>query len=257
MNCAEIRNLLHAYADGELDLVRNLEVEQHLKSCAACAAEMKSLQSLRDAFRQNDLAYRAPNALRKEIRKMVRTSGEENRPRENVWIWKLLAAGATAFAALAIILRPGISSHDQLLNEAVADHVRSLQANHLTDVASSDHHTVKPWFDGKIDFAPDVKDFAEQGFPLVGGRLDYLNGRTVAALVYRRNKHFINLFIWPSKNTKEIENHANDSLKGRMEETGTYHGYSIIIFDTNGFHYCLVSDAEGKELTTLADLISP
>ena len=247
MNCAEIKDLLHAYADGELDLVRNLEVEQHLKSCAKCAAEKNSIQSLRDVLRQNDLAYRAPNSLRKEIRKMVNAdvpARGDARPTEiKLWIWKLIAAGATAFAALTIILRPGISGRDQLLNEAVADHVRSLQANHLTDVTSTDQHTVKPWFDGKLDFAPDVKDFAGQGFPLIGGRLDYLKGRTVAALVYKRNKHFINVFIWPTKNTA-------------TQTAENFRGYSIINFDANGFHYCLVSDAEGKELSDLANLIA-
>lgn len=245
MNCAEIYPLLHACVDGELDLVRSLEVEQHLKSCARCAAERKSIQSLRDALRQNDLAYRAPDSLRKEIRKMARASVEEDRPRGNPWIWKLIAAGATAFAVLAILLRPaGISEHDQLLNEAVASHVRSLQASHLTDVASSDQHIVKPWFNGKLDFAPDVKDFAAQGFPLVGGRLDYLNGRTVAALVYRHNKHFINVFVWPS-------------AKAMKSTTENDHGYSVINLGADGFHYCLVSDLNATELNELARLIAP
>ena len=120
MNCAETRNFLHAYADGELDLASSLEVERHLKSCAGCAAEKKSIQSLREALRQNDLAYHAPDSLRKEIRKMARASVEENRSRKNPWIWQWIAAGATAFAVLTILLRPaGISEHDQLLNEAV------------------------------------------------------------------------------------------------------------------------------------------
>ena len=255
MSCAELRPLLHAYADGELDLIRSLDVEQHLKSCGKCAAEKNSILSLRGALRQSDLAYRAPDSLRQEIRKMVRVGeparevlADGHRPRPtgniNLWIWKLIAAGATAFAVLTIILRPGISDHDQLLNEAVASHVRSLQANHLTDVASSDQHTVKPWFDGKLDFAPDVKDFAEQGFPLIGGRLDYLNGQTVAALVYRRNKHFINVFIWSEKN----------SAKSMVENS---RGYSVIERGANGMHYCLISDLNSKELDELASLIAP
>ena len=245
MNCAEIRPLLHAYVDGELDLVRSIEVEQHLKSCVQCTAESKSIQSLREALRQNDLACHAPDSLRKEIRKMARASIEENSSRKNPWIWQWIAAGATAFAVLTILLRPaGISEHDQLLDEAVASHVRSLQVNHLTDVASSDQHTVKPWFDGKLDFAPDVKDFTVQGFPLVGGRLDYLNGRTVAALVYRHNKHFINVFIWPSANAAR-------------PSTEIDRGYSVINFDANSFHYCLVSDLNVTELKELARLIAP
>lgn len=251
MNCAEIQPLLHPYFDGELDLVRNLEVERHLKSCAPCAAKIESLRSLRTALRENDMAYRAPDALRETLRQMA--AGRASAPAEtkvparraDPWLWKFLAFGATAFALLTILLRPaGISGRDPLLDEAVASHVRSLQANHLTDVASSDQHTVKPWFDGKIDFAPDVKDFAAQKFPLVGGRLDYLNGRAVAALVYRRDKHPINVFVWPEKNAGG-------------EQVKAIRGYSIITRDADGMHYCLVSDLNSTELDALARLLAP
>lgn len=244
MNCAEIRTLLHVHADGELDAVRSLEVEQHLKTCAACAAEANSLRSLRAALRDSDLAYRAPNSLRKDVRQMVRGTNDEAASRRSLWVWKFLTAGATAFAVLTILLWPaGTSSRDALPNEAVADHVRSLMANHLTDVASSDQHTVKPWFDGKLDFAPDVNDFTAQGFPLVGGRLDYLSGHAVAALVYRHDKHLINVFVWPAKN----------AAASTMENV---QGYNVIIRDARGFHYCLVSDLEAKELSGLAGLLT-
>lgn len=245
MNCAETRKLLPANFDGELDLVRGLEVEQHLKSCAACAAENQSLQSLRSALQSHDLAYPAPDSLRRRLRQMARGPGDAAKPREPglPWLWKWLAAGATTVAVLAILLRPaGLSSQDQLINEAVANHVRSLMADHLTDVESSDRHTVKPWFDGKLDFAPAVKDFAGQGFPLIGGRLDYLDGRAVAALVYRRDKHIVNVFIWPA------------ATAGKMQ-TENDHGYNVITFDAGGFHYCLVSDLEEKELQQLAGFI--
>jgi len=136
-----------------------------------------------------------------------------------------------------------MSGRDQLLNEAVASHVRSLMVEHITDVTSSDQHTVKPWFSGKLDFAPVVKDFAAQGFPLVGGRLDYMNGRAVAALVYRRNNHLINVFVWPARDTGSgkpaVENHR---------------GYSVINREMDGLHYCLVSDLNDKELVELANL---
>lgn len=245
MNCAEIRPLLHADSDGELDVASSLELERHLKSCPACAAERDSLRSLRTALRQTDLAYRAPNSLRKEIRKMARASGRDDRPREGVWLWKLLAAGATAFVVLTMVFRPpGISDRDQLLNEAVAGHVRSLMASHLTDVVSSDQHTVKPWFNGKLDFAPDVKDFAAQGFPLVGGRLDYLAGRNVAVLVYQRNKHFINVFVWPA-----------GPAGGKETIVEHRRGYSIINRELNGLRYCFVSDLNEKELGDLASLV--
>jgi len=245
MNCAEIRLLLHAHADGELDAANSLELERHLKTCAACAAENKSLQSLCAALHGGDLNFRAPDSLKKDLQQFVSDLSGEKKPRKEFslqWLWKFLAVGATAFALLTIFLRPaGISAPDELLNEAVASHVRSLQAEHLTDVVSSDQHTVKPWFDGKIDFAPDVKDFAAQGFVLVGGRLDYLNGRSVAALVYRHNKHFINVFVWP----------AADTMK---PETEMRRGYAIINCATNGLHYCLVSDMNPADLGELAGL---
>jgi len=245
MNCVESRRLLHAYADSELDVANSLELERHLKDCAACAAETKSLQSLQAALRQSSLRFTAPDSLRREVRQMTRTPISEPRPGllQSLLFWKSLAFGATAFALLAILLRPGISPHDQLLNDAVASHVRSLMAGHLTDVASSDQHTVKPWFDGKVDFAPEAKDFTSEGFPLVGGRLDYLDGRAVAALVYRRNKHFINVFVWPSA-----------SPGGGRPAVQTLRGYSLISREAGGWHYCLVSDLNAAELAELAAL---
>ena len=246
MNCPEIRLLLHAHADGELDAANSLELERHLKTCAACAAENKSLQSLRAVWRGGDLNYRAPDSLRKDLRQFVSDLSDEKNARREFnpqWLWKFLAFGATAFALLTVFLRPaGIAGRDRLLDEAVASHVRSLQVEHLTDVVSSDQHTVKPWFDGKLDFAPDVKDFTAQDFPLVGGRLDYLNGRAVAALVYRHNKHFINVFVWP----------AAEAVK---PETEMRRGYVIINCATNGLHYCLVSDMNATDLGELAGLL--
>jgi anti-sigma factor RsiW len=247
MNCAEIRPLLHAHADGELDPIRSLEVEQHLKTCSACAAEINSVQSLRSALQNSNLAFRATDSLRRKVWEIARAPDDETpaHPNQSQWFWKWLAAGATAFAVLTILLRPaGNAQRDTLMNEVVASHVRSLMVEHLTDVASSDQHTVKPWFDGKLDFAPDVKDCVAQGFPLVGGRLDYLNGRAVAALVYRHNKHLINVFVWPA---------ANDSTA--TEQSEKYHGYSVIMRDVGGFHYYLVSDLNETELGQLAGFL--
>jgi len=244
MNCAEIRPLLHAHADDELDVANTLELERHLKTCAACAAELKSLQSLKTALREPALLYRAPDSLRKEVRQMIKDTRREERSREvsTPWFWKYLAFGTTAFALLLLLLRPaGISGRDQLLDEVVSSHVRSLMVEHLTDVVSSDQHTVKPWFDGKLDFAPDVKDFAADGFTLVGGRLDYLHGRAVAALVYRHNKHLINVFVWP----------ADGDLK---TETETRRGYSVINTTAHNLRYCFISDLNAKELGDLAGL---
>src|SRR5205814_6154464 len=166
------------------------------------------------------------------------------RPFQSLLLWKSLAFGAAVLALLAIVLRP--MGHDHFLNDAVESHVRSLMVDHLTDVASSDQHTVKPWFDGKIDFAPEVKDFAAQGFPLLGGRLDYVDGRTVAAIVYGHNKHFINVFIWPVPMTS--------SGKEKVEK---HRGYSVTTRETNGLRYCFVSDLNEKELSELSHLLVP
>ncbi len=203
MTCAESRLLLHAHTDRELDAANALELERHLKTCPACAADEKSINSLKATMRHPTMRYEAPESLRKEVRRIVTQSGGEARPRllQSLLLWKSLAFGATAFALLALALRPGTSGSDQLADEAVSSHVRSLMARHLTDVASSDQHTVKPWFSDKLDFAPVVNDFTAEGFPLLGERLDYFNGRPVAALVYHRNKHFINVFVWPAANT--------------------------------------------------------
>ena len=243
MNCAESRLLLYAHADGELDAANSVELERHLKTCAACATEKKSLHSLKAALRQAPLRYDAPESLRREVQRIARAPEKKTRPRifQSLLLWKSLAFAAAAFGLLAIVLRPG--GNDQLLNEAVASHVRSLMADHLTDVASSDQHTVKPWFNGKLDFAPVVTDFAAQGFPLVGGRLDYLSSHAVAALVYQHNKHLINAFVWPAASA------GNGKLGVENRR-----GYSVINREAGGLHYCLVSDLNAEELAQLAKL---
>lgn len=244
MNCDEMNPLLHPYVDGELDLLRSLEVERHLKTCASCATAKRSLRSLHSTLRHNDLSYSAPASLRNRLLTETGRNPNETRPRHSTpWFWQWLAIGALGFAALTLVFRPvGISERDRLAQEAVSSHVRSLMAGHLTDVASSDQHTVKPWFNGKIDFAPTVKDFVAQGFPLIGGRLDYINGQTVAALVYKRNLHTINVFVWPAKNQKS-------------ETTESLRGYNIITREVAGLHYCIVSDLNAKELEDFANLL--
>jgi anti-sigma factor RsiW len=163
------------------------------------------------------------------------------------WNWLSLSglglAAAIIFAAIIFsnlapqLRRPGT---DQLLaTQLIASHVRSLMANHLTDVASSDQHTVKPWLDAKLDFAPPVVDLASEGFPLIGGRLDYLDNRTVAALVYQRRKHFINLFVWPA------ESNATRATKAMSR-----HGYQLLNWVESDFDYWAVSDVNVNDLQT-------
>ena len=242
MTCAEACALLNAHVDGELDLVRSLDVQKHVQACTACAAEEKSLRSLHAVLRDGGLAYRAPNSLRQSVRAIAPAPRHTDRQ----WLWKWVALGATAVTAFTLTLQPAmILENDRLVDEAVAGHIRSLMPGHLTDVVSSDQHTVKPWFDGRIDFAPDVKDFAAQNFPLAGGRLDYLDGHPVAALIYRHNKHLINVFIWPVARPGEL-----------AAKTDNLRGYNVITRDADHLHYCLVSDLNAKELGDLADLLS-
>jgi anti-sigma factor RsiW len=166
------------------------------------------------------------------------------------WRW-LVIGGSLAAAAVAIVLllnlAPGLSrpaTEALVTQEVIASHVRSLMVNHLTDVASSDQHTVKPWFAGKLDFSPQVKDFADQGFPLVGGRLDYVGNRSVAALVYQHGKHAINVFIWPSPGTPDA-----------AETMTTQNGYNVIHWSKSGMTYWVVSDLNDRELRIFTSLV--
>lgn len=203
MNCREIQTLIHGYVDGELDLMKSLEIEQHLQKCAECAQAHASLQAIRAAIKNSDLYSRTPPDLAKGVRSSVRKANRANRtlrvrPGPLLAVAASLALIMAAGWGLARVL-PARPDDTFLTRELVASHVRSqMLPSHRLDVESSDAHTVKPWFEGKLDFSPPVKDLAGQGFPLVGGRLDYLHNRPVAALVYQRRKHSINLFIWPT-----------------------------------------------------------
>jgi anti-sigma factor RsiW len=239
-----IRELLHAYVDGELDLANTRETERHLQSCADCRGTEKAIRELRATLTKESTAYRAPAYLRRNVRTALRR--EARSTQQTLSPWLMFATGA-AFAALvlgfALLQTTRAARTDAIVSQVVANHVRSLLATHLVDVVSSDQHTVKPWFDGKIDFAPAVRDLSASGFPLLGGRLDYLDGKTVVALVYQRNKHPINLFITPEPTSRSTS-----------PKVATRRGYNVFTWTNNGMKYWAVSDLNQAELREFTDL---
>jgi anti-sigma factor RsiW len=245
MNCQQAEPLINPYADGELDATRIAELEHHIRACSACALAWRNLQGLRKAVKQDALFFKAPAELRRNVRIELRDQFEPQ-PRQKWWSWlNVLTTGAAVvcLALLVSVIMSRPSAQQQLAQEIVSSHVRSLMANHAMDVASSDQHTVKPWFDGKIDFAPPVKDLAAREFPLVGGRLDYLGGRAVVALVFQRHKHIINLFIWPDKQTNSKPG-ALPSIKG----------YNLVYWSQAGMSFWAVSDLNQKELDEFSQI---
>jgi anti-sigma factor RsiW len=241
MNCAEIRPLLAALLDGELDAVRSAEVSQHLHSCADCTRLYDRQRSASLLLREAADYHATPELLTRRLEKSYAAM-----PRRRSWAWAnaaLSAAATVVFAlALGLYLRTP-SPEDRFAEELVSAHVRSLQPGHLEDVLSTDQHTVKPWFNGRVDFAPPVTDLVTAGFPLLGGRLDYVGGQTVAALVYGYHKHVINVFVCPSKE-RETEG----------PESHTLRGYNLVYWSRNGLDFWAVSDAELPALQNFVSL---
>ena len=252
MNCTETEELIHGYVDGELDLIRSLAVEQHLKDCSRCAAIHEDWKSLHKTIGAGSLYFNTPPGLERRVRAAVRhASREEVKTGGPWWRWSLSWPSILAplgAAALALVIALPVSTRhaaqDRLSAQIVSAHVRSLMADtsHLTDVASSDQHTVKPWFTGKLPFSPSVVDLAAQGFPLIGGRLDYIEERPVAALVYQRRKHLINLFVWPQQTAS-------------TQKTLTRQGYNVVRWSQSGMAYSAVSDVNPGELQIFQRLL--
>jgi len=246
VNCETTRNLLDGYADGELDLLNHLQIERHLKDCSSCARIYENHSTLKSALAGNSLYFHAPSGLQKRIQTAVRGANREPAAGK-IWQWRWLAL-ATSFAAIIILslvffqTRP---DNDELLaQEFVSGHIRSMMANHLTDVPSSDNHTVKPWFDGKLDFSPPVVDLTMQNFSLVGGRLDYIASRPIAALVYQRRQHFINVFVFPSPDNSDSGN-----------KIAVRQGYNLIHWNKSGMTFWAVSDLNLNELQEFTQLL--
>jgi anti-sigma factor RsiW len=250
MNCEAAKPFLDSYADGELDLVNHVKIEEHIGDCFNCDVDYKDLKLLKNTLAEDQsLYFRAPDSLRRSIRSSLRDSAEEPATKRFFfWRW------TPVFAALGIALitlmsvftffRPAANGEDLLAKEMVSAHIRSMMVGdpHLMDVPSTDQHTVKPWFEGKLDFSPPVVDLGEQGFALVGGRLDYMGGRAVAAIVYKRRQHVINLFIYPETATTASENLLKQ-------------GFNIVHWNRSGMTFWAVSDLNAGELQQFSDLL--
>jgi anti-sigma factor RsiW len=247
MTCEQAQPLLSAYVDRELDITKSLETEDHLRECTRCSAALQQHDALRSALNAASLAFVPPKGLERRVRKALRREAQPSALFTlALWRWAAVPMAATLAAVLTwsvAIHRGGTTGEDVVLSELVSGHVRSLMVDHLVDVATSDQHTVKPWFNGKVEFAPPVADFTASGFPLVGGRVDYIAGRPAAVLVYKRRQHVVNVFIWPSGQ------HEAEALSNVTFDT-----YHLLRWSASGLTFWAVSDVSSADLESLARL---
>lgn len=251
MSCELTQSVLHGYIDGELDAARAADFERHLLSCPQCVAALEAQETLRASIQRAGLYERAPDSLRRKLAGQLGAPAPVTampvrvRSRPSTWIAVAAAFILVAFLGWRAISGPNGNRGETELATAIVDaHLRSLQPGHLEDVISTDQHTVKPWFDGKLDFAPPVRDFTSDGFPLQGGRLDVVRGHTVAVLIYGRRKHIINVFIWPS------------TQPDAQPQSGSQLGYNWIDWRKGGMEMCAVSDVSASDLVALRQLLA-
>jgi anti-sigma factor RsiW len=254
MNCAETEILLHALIDGELDAGHARDVEAHVASCPNCAAKLAAFRTMREAIATANLKEAAPAHLRRRIEAALPSPPKRESGLRGFWptsrrtFFGGFAVGTALSAAIAASLVLTVARNDQeqtVANEVVSAHIRSLQAGHLMDVETSDQHTVKPWFNGKLDVAPPVIDLTAQGFTLLGGRLDYIDGEPVASIVYQRRKHLINLFVAQRLGAKAVS-----------AKTETIQGYNVRHWSDGGLDFWAVSDVAGDELDEFGQKIA-
>jgi anti-sigma factor RsiW len=253
MNCKECHDYIDAYIDNELDISSTILVKQHLRDCPDCRQLLESRKAVGALLDNPHVRFAVPDSLLGRIQSARPVSRSEVKEQSKTrfripWFSIPLAFAATiaVMLGLALLNQGGVfdrSHNNSIAQDVISSHLRSLLATHLFDVPSTDQHTVKPWFDGKLKFSPPVHDFAEHGFRLTGGRLDYLNGREVAALVYQRRLHIINLFIWPSESTRNT-----------VATSFSKDGYNVLYWADEGFEFWAVSDVNAEDIRAFADL---
>jgi len=254
LTCAQVRELLSACHDDELTAARSDAVARHLAICASCARELDTLRETSATVRHQLRPLTAPDLLRARVRSALRGAAVESAPRDATparmapWMRQLAAglviAVASSTVTVAVMRYPGTAPLP-LAHEAVERHVRALMSSHVTDVASTDQHNVKPWFNGKVDFSPEVYRLEDAGFPLIGGRVDSLDGRAVAAIVYGRRKHVIDVFTWPAS--------SGGSQRDQAAAAPAERGYNALAWSHAGMRFWAVSDLNVDELRQFVD----
>lgn len=275
MSCEETHILLHALIDNEPDAAPAPELDAHLASCTLCSARLRDYRGMREALSEPGLRYQAPESLRGRIERALPTTASPS-PRASApsrrgllggiaigsvvstalagvaaagaSYWRTLINGfafgsaLSAVAAALLMIAVIHSDKDQVIvSDVVSAHLRSLQANHLTDVQASDQHGVKPWFSERLGAAPPVPDLTSQGFNLVGGRIDYVLGKPVAALVYQRDNHVINVFV------------AQDEDAERSPKLATLQGVNVALWSEKGLNLCAVGNVSAKDLQDIRE----
>ena len=248
MNCSRTRSMLDAYVDRELDQTTRLELSEHLATCPACARQLAERDRLAQQVRAGAPRYLAPPALKRRIERLAHTNSLQSRPRPAGPTWLQAAAVVLIVAMLSVVLgyvagRP--SQEDSLSEEIVANHATALaDARRLVEVVSTDRHVVKPWLQGKVDFAPSVRDLSAQNYILLGARLERIRGHRAVSIVYRVRNHTINLYAWRAR---EVESEAPVADQAR--------GFSLVTWVESGLRYAAIADIEARELSEFAALM--
>lgn len=247
MDCRDILSRMHGFIDRELDPVAAAEIERHLEGCAGCRQAYARQSKLQAAVRRNTPYHAVPAGLAARIRaglpeKSVEPVARPAAPRRQ-WFQLGVAVAATAVLTWAVTLQmEGAARDDRLVEDVIAGHARAVLTRHLVDVASSDQHTVKPWLSSRLDYSPPVADLADAGFPLVGGRLDYVANRPVTALVFQHRQHVVDLFVWPDAGVRTSE----------PAQAASKRGYNVWRWSRDGMTYWAVSDIGAEDLKTFA-----